>query len=252
MYAETFQVRPWLETPAKWLRWAIQSMSPDKLSDCSYNLGQFWAALAQAKTQATDDLSWSEILQLDSRSQQTLAGYYTILQQGKATALQEYLINQRFLVSPLGAAADVGWINKVLTWTAGLADPSAKSMAAEIADLGVKAQGAAAQFQALANQAAARRASAGSAPGQTGYTAGASQSTGALVRTMTNQTSQQSGDAANPASPLKQIEDWMLGSWFGVPRWAWVAGGTVLLLILTQRAASKGADAAVRVAPLVL
>lgn len=254
MYAETFQVRSWLEEPAKWLRWAIQSMVPDKLQDCSYNLQQFWSAIATAKTQANDDLAWSEVLQLDSRSQQTLAGYYGITQSQKAAALQDYLINQRFLVSPLGAAADAGWVNNLLNWTAGLVDDGAKTRAAEIADLGQKAQAASTAFQSLAAQAAQHRAAANAAAGQTGFGVSAAASTAAMVKRSTNDTSTGAFKAANPPGPIQQIEDWLLGS-FGLlpgPRWAWVAGGAVALLLLLESGASKAADRAEKIVPLAM
>lgn len=67
MYAEQFNAPSWLEDPAKWLWWAMQSRIAGNLQDSVYNLQQFWASLDKVKATATD-ATWPEILALDAQS----------------------------------------------------------------------------------------------------------------------------------------------------------------------------------------
>ena len=67
MYAEQFNAPSWMEEPAQWLWWAMQSRLNGDLKDSQYNLGQFWKALDGLKASATD-ATWPEILALDSQS----------------------------------------------------------------------------------------------------------------------------------------------------------------------------------------
>ena len=67
MYAENFNAPSWLEDPAQWLWWAMQSRINGNLTDAQYNLQQFWKALAVVK-QSADESTWPEIMALDSQS----------------------------------------------------------------------------------------------------------------------------------------------------------------------------------------
>lgn len=67
MYAEQFNAPSWLEEPAQWLWWAMQSRLSGNLQDSIYNLHQFWTALDKVKATATD-ATWPEILALDAQS----------------------------------------------------------------------------------------------------------------------------------------------------------------------------------------
>jgi hypothetical protein len=66
-YAEQFNAPSWLEDPAQWLWWAMQSRINGKLEDAQYNLKKFWEALEAVKHSATA-ATWPEILALDSQS----------------------------------------------------------------------------------------------------------------------------------------------------------------------------------------
>jgi len=67
VYAENFNAPSWLEDPAQWLWWAMQSRINGNLTDAQYNLQQFWKALAVVK-QSADESTWPEIMALDSQS----------------------------------------------------------------------------------------------------------------------------------------------------------------------------------------
>ena len=67
MYAEEFNAPSWLERPSQWLWWAFQEKQNGNIENAQYNLGQFWAALNEVKSTATD-ATWPEILALDAQS----------------------------------------------------------------------------------------------------------------------------------------------------------------------------------------
>lgn len=67
MYAERFNAPEWLEEPAQWLWWAMQSRINGELENAHYNLQKFWTVLAQFKASA-NETTWPEILALDSQS----------------------------------------------------------------------------------------------------------------------------------------------------------------------------------------
>lgn len=66
-YAEQFNAPSWLEGPAQWLWWAMQSRINGNLEDARYNLGEFWKSLEGMKRVA-NEATWPEILALDSQS----------------------------------------------------------------------------------------------------------------------------------------------------------------------------------------
>jgi hypothetical protein len=66
-YAEQFNAPSWLEDPAQWLWWAMQSRINGNLQDAQYNLKQFWTSLDALK-QTADESTWPEILAIDSQS----------------------------------------------------------------------------------------------------------------------------------------------------------------------------------------
>jgi hypothetical protein len=67
MYAEQFNAPTWLEEPAKWLWWAMQSRIAGNLEDALYNLREFWKAIEVPKASA-DEATWPEILAMDAQS----------------------------------------------------------------------------------------------------------------------------------------------------------------------------------------
>ena len=67
MYAEQFNAPTWLEEPAQWLWWTMQSRINGQLENATYNLQKFWESLNIVKATATE-ATWPEILALDSQS----------------------------------------------------------------------------------------------------------------------------------------------------------------------------------------
>ena len=222
MYAETFRVQGWLETPAKWLRWAMQSLTARKLDDVRYNLGQFWTALAAAKVQAVSQLQWADILTLDSQSQWTLGNLYQNDQSDQLKSLNG-LMTSRNIVVPFSAPEILG---AAVTYFA----TETAVIRSKIASLG---EGAGAAFKAqisLANQAAEAYRKAGNTNNQATNSA----TVGGYAST---------GNASNTAEALRQagnmekvpsLADLLSGDFFGLPVWAWLGGAaTIALLVVT-------------------
>lgn len=82
MYAESFNVRAWLEEPAKWLRWARQSGAAGNLDHERYNLQQFWKSLQTYKGRAKTQLDWYELMTLDASSQEALGNHLRRIVEG--------------------------------------------------------------------------------------------------------------------------------------------------------------------------
>jgi hypothetical protein len=98
MYAETFNVQAWLEPPAKWLRWAMQSQGHGNTQDARWNLQQFWKALEPAKSQAKSSQDWGDILTLDAQSQWALGNLLgsdalDLLKRANQNTLVSFLVN---------------------------------------------------------------------------------------------------------------------------------------------------------------
>lgn len=67
MYSEQFNAPSWLEEPARWLWWAMQSRINGNLEDARYNLTQFWQELDKLKASA-NEATWPEIMAIDAQS----------------------------------------------------------------------------------------------------------------------------------------------------------------------------------------
>jgi hypothetical protein len=142
-YADQFNAPSWLEGPAQWLWWAMQSRIAGNLTDAQYNLAQFWKALDTVKATASD-ATWPEIMALDSQSQ---------LQSANITSA---IINQMEQdVSTVSA-----WLG-VFGWSG----TDAKTAIAKLQDQRTAALASAANLAAQANTAVATRA-AGVASGR--------------------------------------------------------------------------------------
>lgn len=221
MYAETFKVQGWLETPAKWLRWAMQSLTARKLEDVRYNLGQFWTTLADAKAKAVSQLEWADILTLDSQSQWTLGNLYQNDQSDELKKLND-LMAARNITVPLTAIATLG---AALTYFAS----ETAQIRSKIQSLG---DGAGVAFKAqgtLGSQAADAYRKAGNTSNQ-------------AQNTMTVGAYAASGNASNTADALRQasnmskapsIGEMLTGNFFGLPVWAWLGGVAAIALIVT-------------------
>jgi len=212
VYAETFNVRPWLETPAKWLRWAMQSLQASNSTDTRYNLQQFWNALATAKGQAQTQQDWSEILTLDAQSQWTLGNLY---QADASDTLKK--LNLVSIGGPLapGEAVD--------------------SLKAKLAQLQQNAQTAFAAQVTLAEQAKQAAAAAG-VQSQAAATLTVGKN---AQRAAVNDSAFQTKQAANMTSNVNFFSTSILG----VPLWGWLAGGAALLLLVTTAPAMAEASA---------
>jgi hypothetical protein len=217
VYAETFNVRPWLETPAKWLRWAMQSLQAGNSTDARYNLQQFWNTLATAKGQARTQQDWSEILTLDAQSQWTLGNLY---QADASDTLKK--LN---LVSIGGPLAPGDAVDSLKTKLAQLQQNAQTAFDAQVTLAAQAKQAAAAagvQSQAAATLTVGKNAQASAV----------------------NDRAFQNRQAANMTSNT----DLFSTKFMGLPLWAWLAGGAALLLLVTTAPAMAEASAIRRAA----
>lgn len=227
MYAETFQVGLWLETQAKWLRWAMQSNGPEKAQECAWNLGQFWKTLEQAKAQAKTSLQWAEILTLDAQSQWCLGNHYgtlinAILSDKNNGNLQKWL---GLAVPYIGALIAANGIFK--TNAADVAIPALQK----------KKNAAYAAAESLNGQAVQAYQQAKAANSQTTNgkkVFGDSIKAQPVMDANTNQTSGRI-DGNNPVSLGSQtIGDIVTMPLGPLPLWAWAAIGLGVVLLLPK------------------
>ena len=237
MYAETFNVRAWLEEPAKWLRWAMQSLTSLNSTDVRYNLQQFWGTLAKAKTQAQTQQDWSEILTLDAQSQWTLGSLYQQDAQDVLKEVNKYMVGLNM----------VRWTNPVAFLAAkiGIEDPGLKDLRAKMEKALAQAQIAFDSQVNLASQARAAAQAAGvesqaAATLKVGqdYKAGAD-TTAEWLRSQANKM----GQPPDLPDPFKALKDAMGKPLLGIPLWGWLAGGAAVLLLITTAPAMAQAAA---------
>lgn len=233
MYAETFNVRPWLETPAKWLRWAMQSLTARNLTDTQYNLQQFWTSLTPAKAQAKTAQDWSEVLTLDAQSQWTLGNLY----QAQASDVLKK-------VNAYTAATGGGLFQnpvEFLTDKLGITTPQLTQYRQEIQDDTNKAAIAFKAQVQLADQAKAAAASAGVAS-QAAATLTVGKNAAASAPNDAASMTQQFTTMAQRSS-MSDLLGLLNTSILGLPAWAWIAGGAALLLLITTAPAAAEASA---------
>ncbi len=228
MYAETFNVRPWLETPAKWLRWAMQSLQASNTTDARYNLQQFWTTLATAKGQAQAQQDWSEILTLDAQSQWTLGNLY---QADASDVLKQ--INADSSVNNL-----MNYANPLIS----VSDPVMVALKSKMDGLNKSAATAFAAQVQLAAQAKAAAASAGvqSQAATTLHVGQNAQTAAANDAAVMNREAQV---FSTPTNPLTDLKSALTSSLLGLPLWAWLAGGAAVLLLVTTAPAMAQANA---------
>lgn len=220
MYAETFDVRPWLEPAAKWLRWAMQSTQARKLDDAQYNLNQFWKSLESFKGRARTSQDWAEILTLDAQSQWAYSNYCQARQSQIMAATNDYGTAKK----SFGLLAPSNWIE----WATGQNDPQLDRYAAQVKEYGRQAEQANATAETLAQQAAdaSRKAQV------------KTQAENTVTVTSRNAPRVKSENAAKD-----RVETWMRDEankspnpftfeLWGLPVWAWgaIAIGGILLL----------------------
>lgn len=231
-YAERFKVRAWLEAPAKWLSWAIDSTS--KPQDVSYNLQQFWKALEPIKAAKLDAQRWGEVLLLDSRSQSTLG--YLYLYQAAVTAKEAAVYSvdagwaKAFTLGPAGLG--VSMLPKVREFLA-KNDPGINARKAAVKVLHDQAQAAFTRASQMAEQSKKALASVGADPTQ-------AQRAGTMAQSGQVQTTNAGGqavawidDTAAKAGPSLDLPKLAAMPIAGVPLWVWAAGGLALALALT-------------------
>ncbi|WP_257303407.1 hypothetical protein [Geothrix campi] len=220
-YAETFNVQEWLEDDAKWLRWAMQSLTARNLEDVRYNLQQFWASLADAKLEASTPQDWGDILTLDSQSQWTLGNLYQNDQSDLLKQLNDMMLARNLVAPSLGS---------VVVMAAQYFNAETSGIRSQIQSLGTSAGAAFEAQKNLASQAQAAYRDAKTTTNQAGNSA-------AVAKTAA------SGNAGNTAFNLRQasaiekpvsLMDFLKGDLFGLPTWAWLAGtAAIALLVLT-------------------
>ncbi len=208
MYAETFNARPWLEEPAKWLRWAMQSLTSRNLDDVRYNLQQFWKTIAAAKAQAKTQQDWSEILTMDSQSQWTLGNLYQNEVSDVLKAISDI---------PKGYIGSDATIQILRDKVRGLNQSAVQAFAAQVKLAGQAAQAASAagiKSQASNSLTVGTRAQAG-APVEAAFM------------------NQQAANMSR-STVIDDLTKAMKTSLFGVPAWVWLAGGAAALLLITS------------------
>lgn len=224
MYAETFKVRDWLEEPAKWLRWAMQSNSQRNLTDARYNLGKFWSSLATKKAEAKDQRDWSEILTLDAQSQWALG----VLYEADASDLLKSLNNYRtarnlaIYASPIVALSALNSAN----------DPGAEAYRSRLEQLQQSSTKAFEAQARLAEQAVQAAAAAG-VESQAGNTLVLAKNSITRSRDDAAFNRRQLENMAKPPNAWEDLKKELERPLLGVPLWAWVAGSVGLLLLLT-------------------
>lgn len=232
-YADRFKVGAWLEEPAKWLSWAIDTANSPK--DQAWNLQQFWNALALRKASNLSAQQWGEILLLDSRAQSTLGGYYLAQagQQAKNAAI--YSVDTAWAkafvlaVNGLGAAALLPKVREFLAKT----DPALKAYQSAIQATYDKAQAAFTQAAQMADQSnkaqasvQAERAKAQAKTGQISTNNGRVTSEQYVKKTSTD------------AGPKVGVPNALNSTIAGIPAWGWLlAVGAVALIVVAAPAA---------------
>lgn len=229
MYAETFNVRPWLETPAKWLRWAMQSNTAGKLEDAGYNLQQFWKSLP--KSQAKSAMDWAEILTLDAQSQLALAshlghGISALLAAKNSGAAKLYA---GWLVPFVGASIMAqGYMDR-------------KKADEVIPKLTRQRQEALDKAEKLNEQAKDRYKQSKITENQAKNAAHVIQKAKEKLPSSQNieQKTSQDITANNPGTLLNEtVKDYLNTPILGFPAWAWGAGAVALLLLIPKPGAT--------------
>lgn len=204
MFAETFNVRGWLEDPAKWLRWSMQSLTAGKTDDARYNLQQFWTSLTTFKARAANPMDWAELYTLDGQSKEALADLY-----GRdIAAMIQKKADVRFWSSIVYAAKEASYNDQISRL-----EESKKRALAEAQDFARKAQ----TYYAQANYKGPQQASAGVSNAQ------AKLDYAAKDRLLNDQSSDAAGKGLNI----------LTGDFLGFPVWAWLAGAAGVALLVS-------------------
>ncbi|MDP1832629.1 MAG: hypothetical protein Q8K67_11265 [Geothrix sp.] len=209
-----------METQAKWLRWAMQSLTARKLEDVRYNLQKFWESLSDAKGRAAKPQDWGDIMTLDAQSQWTLGNLY---QNDQADMLKQ--LNNFMLARNVGVAM-TGPI--LMSTAAKYFAAGTTEIRSKIENLGASASAAFKAQSNLASQAEAEYRKAGIQDNQarsTGQVASYAV-TGAPLETKNN-LRQASTIAKPPEIPNPFSLDFL-----GFPLWAWIAGAAGIALLV--------------------
>lgn len=228
-YAARFKVGAWLETPAKWLSWAVDSAA--NVKDAEWNLSQFWSALNAVKPSAKTTAQWAEILLLDSRGQSTLGHHLLYKAALQAKSASVYSVDaawaRAFALGPYGVAS---LLNENVRSFLAKNDPGLTGYKATVQRLHDQAGEAFAKASDMAKQAAKASADATAAKrlqemAKTG-TIVTQNSQGQMVTTI--------NDIATSAGPrLSDLSKALTVEMFGVPAWVWALGGIAVALAIT-------------------
>lgn len=238
MYAESFDVRPWLEPACKWLRWAMQTVQAGRLSDARYNLQQFWKALESFKAKATTSRDWSEVLLLDSQSQWTLG----TLCQAEQNAVMQSMANYSAVKQTGGTLMPwVKWIDWAMQKAFDTQDQALAAAAKKVQELGAQGEQANRNARALAKQAEqadaqARAQEPGLPKSQVSNTVRVTDYTAPMITQRNTAAGKITGDILRqdreaPSFP-KLPNPFSLEFW-GLPVWAWGVLGLGAVLLLT-------------------
>lgn len=221
MYAETFKVQSWLEPQAKWLRWAMQSLTARNLNDVRYNLQQFWGTLADAKAKATKPQDWGDIMTLDSQSQWTLGNLYQNDQSDLLKQLNGLMLARNVGVPLTGPELMATALNYFAAETA--------VIRSKIQSLGDSATAAFKSQVSLAGQADTAYRQAGVSDNQARNSATVG---GYALNSAPNDTRGALTQAGNMAKPPEMPNPFTL-DFLGFPLWAWLAGAAAIALLVT-------------------
>jgi hypothetical protein len=196
MYAEQFNAPTWLEGPAQWLWWTMQSRINGNLKDAKYNLDQFWTALGQMKAGATE-ATWPEILALDSQSHIQAANITGAIINEMERDYNNYAFMFNF---PL-----IGKAGQIVT-------PPAAAVKAQ-QDQRLKELQTAAALAEQAQTAAASR----------------------VVAVAENRISYDEAERAQENTQIDRITRDQSSDLLGIPLWAWGIGAAALLYLVSRR-----------------
>ena len=206
----------------------MQSTSARKLSDTTYNLTQFWKALAQAKTRAGTARDWGDLMTLDSQSQWALGILHQAQTVGVLEKANSYdLARKVALFNPITLGFGMASLIR------GTKDPIVLRLRDTLGSLGKKAETAFAASKAMALEAQGFYRKANVATHQAGntvkiatdYQNGAANDAAASQRSLNNITK---------GPDLPSVSDILTFPIFGIPAWALAAGvGLVAVMVLS-------------------
>lgn len=222
-FADRFAVDYWLESPAKWLAWALDSMKESNLVDAHYNLDQFWNEIEPWKSTRLRPKEWGDLMTLDAQANWALGNWYdasaSLLMQAAAEADQVSGALQ-YILPPVGVGQ---WIAERMGW-----NPARVGMREALEELASLRAEAYKNAQDLAQQAKSALESVGAPLGQAGNTVTV---TGNAVASLPSREQFEQGRASDTFKPLLDQLPSALKAPFGIAWYWWAAGAAALVLL---------------------